>query len=56
VAPGQHDIWVEVRWEDNIKSNGLTTRFQPGTTRKLRIRIGRIRRNVSLEWIGATPP
>jgi hypothetical protein len=51
LSPGQHDIWVEVRWDDNIKSNGVTTRFEPGATRRLKVRVGRIRKNVSLEWI-----
>ncbi len=51
VTPGQHDIWVEVRWDDNIKSNGITTRFNAGDTRTLKVRVGRIRKNVSLEWV-----
>jgi hypothetical protein len=50
VTPGQHDIWVEVRWDDNIKSDGITARFKAGDTKTLKVRVGRFRKNVSLEW------
>jgi serine/threonine-protein kinase len=52
IPPGFHDIWVEVRWDDNAKrkSKGISATFKAGATRTLTIRVGRFRKNLSLEW------
>ena len=50
IPPGWHDIWVEVRWEDNRKTKGISGSFQSGVTRNLKIRTSRIRKSLSLDW------
>lgn len=50
VQPGRRDIWVEVRWDDNRRSGGLSGTFKAGRARTLRIRIDRFVKKMSLEW------
>jgi serine/threonine-protein kinase len=50
VTPGWHDLWVEVQWDDNRKSKGISADFREDSPRKLRIRVGRLRKNLSLKW------
>ncbi len=50
LPPGHHDIWVEVRWDKNRRSEGISGTFRSGRVKTLRIRIDRFVKNMSLEW------
>jgi hypothetical protein len=50
VQPGLHEIRLEVRWEDNVKTERIVGSFQSGATRTLEASLGRIRRDLNLEW------
>jgi eukaryotic-like serine/threonine-protein kinase len=50
VAPGLHEVRVEVRWDDNVRSERIVGNFRPGATRRLDVNLGRIRRDLKLEW------
>jgi hypothetical protein len=50
VEPGLHEIRLEVRWDDNVKTERIVGSFAPGATRHLEASLGRIRRDLSLEW------
>jgi serine/threonine-protein kinase len=50
LKPGRHVFDVEVAWDDNVKRKSIGARFLPGETYRLEIRIGRLRKNLSLEW------
>jgi hypothetical protein len=39
-----------VTWDDNVKEERITTTFRAGQTRLLEIRLGRIRKNLSVDW------
>ena len=47
---GRHQVRVRVAWEDNVKEETLAAAFQAGANRRLEIRLGRIRKNLSVEW------
>ena len=50
VPPGLHEVRVEVGWEGNVKTERIVGNFRPGATRRLEAGLGRIRRDLSLEW------
>jgi hypothetical protein len=50
VAPGLHEVRVEVRWEDKVKRERIIGRFRSGTPLRLEASLGRIRRDLNLEW------
>jgi serine/threonine-protein kinase len=50
LRPGRHVFDVEVRWDENVKRKSIGARFRPGETYRLEIRIGRLRKNLSLKW------
>ena len=50
VRPGLHEVRVEVRWDDNVKTDRIVGNFRPGATRRLEASLGRIRRDLNLEW------
>ena len=50
VSPGNHEVRVQVAWEDDHKEEMLSGTFKAGATRQLEIRLGRIRKNLSLKW------
>jgi hypothetical protein len=50
VQPGLHEVRVEVTWDDNLKRERIVGNFRPGATRRLEASLGRIRRDLSLEW------
>jgi serine/threonine-protein kinase len=50
VPPGPHEIRVQVRWNRSEKTDRIQGRFEPGQTRRLEIRMGRLRKNLSLDW------
>ena len=50
IAPGLHEVRVEVRWDDNVKTERIVGNFRAGATRRLEASLGRIRRDLKLEW------
>jgi len=50
VQPGLHEVRLEVRWDDNVKTERIVGSFQSGATRTLEASLGRIRRDLNLEW------
>jgi hypothetical protein len=50
IAPGLHEMRVEVRWDGNVKTARIVGNFRPGATRRLEASLGRIRRDLNLEW------
>jgi hypothetical protein len=50
VAPGRHEVRAKVTWDDNEKAATIVGTFKSGSTRYLEVRIGRLRKNLSLEW------
>jgi len=43
-------VRVEVRWDDNLRQERIVGSFRPGLTRHLEASLGRIRRDLNLEW------
>jgi serine/threonine protein kinase len=50
VKPGRHAIKVQLAWEDTQRTERILGTFKPGITRRLEVRLGRIRKNLSLDW------
>lgn len=50
VPPGPHEVWVEVSWDDNLKTERIPGVFESGKTRTLDVSVGRIRKDLSLDW------
>ena len=50
LAPGRHDIRVQVLWDDNEKTQQIWGTFKEGETRRLEVRLGRLRKNLSVDW------
>jgi serine/threonine protein kinase len=50
VKPGPHTIRVQVRWDDNERQQILSSAFESGEARPLVINLGRLRKNLSVEW------
>ena len=50
VKPGRHNLRVKVTWEDNERTERIFGTFKPGVTRRLLVRLGRLRKGLSLEW------
>jgi hypothetical protein len=50
VPPGRHSLRVKVAWEDNERTERIAGTFRPGATRRLQVRLGRLRKNLTLEW------
>jgi serine/threonine-protein kinase len=50
VKAGLHEVRVEVRWDDNLRRERIVGSFRPGLTRRLEASLGRIRRDLNLEW------
>ena len=50
MSPGVHAVRFEVKWDDNVKVEEITGRFQPGQTRTLEADLGRIRKDLKLDW------
>jgi serine/threonine protein kinase len=49
-TPGRHVFDVEVSWDDNTRRERIHALFRAGETYRLEIRIGRLRKNLSLKW------
>ncbi|HXK08224.1 MAG TPA: serine/threonine-protein kinase [Vicinamibacteria bacterium] len=50
VRPGLHEVRVEVRWDENVRSEHIIGKFRPGVTRRLEASLGRIRHDLDLQW------
>jgi serine/threonine-protein kinase len=50
VAPGLHEVRIEVTWDDQKKLAGIVGNFRGGATRRLDASLGRMRRELTLEW------
>lgn len=55
--PGQHEIKVQVSWDDNVKVERISGNFSPGDTRRLAVKLAGVgglgigvRRKLSLAW------
>jgi tRNA A-37 threonylcarbamoyl transferase component Bud32 len=50
VAPGRHEVKVQVQWDDNTRTEATAATFKPGVTRTLEIRILRVLNVLTLDW------
>jgi serine/threonine-protein kinase len=50
VEPGRHQFEVEVTWDDKTRRKQIRGVFDADQTYRLEIRLGRLRRNLSLKW------
>jgi eukaryotic-like serine/threonine-protein kinase len=50
LEPGRHEVRVQVKWDDNVKTGRISGTFAPGATRRLDVAVGRIRGKLSLDW------
>jgi serine/threonine-protein kinase len=51
LAPGVHDVKVEVAWDDNVRTERLRATFRPGDRRVLAARLrGFFKTTLSLRW------
>jgi serine/threonine-protein kinase len=50
VRPGRHALRVQVKWEGEERTDRIAGTFRPGAARRLQVRLGRLRKNLSLEW------
>jgi len=52
LAPGGHDVEVQVAWDDKEKTERIRGDFKAGATRRLRARLGGLLllKSLSLEW------
>jgi hypothetical protein len=50
VDPGLHEVRIEVTWDDQKKVAGIVGNFRGGATRRLDASLGRLRRELTLEW------
>jgi eukaryotic-like serine/threonine-protein kinase len=50
LKPGEHQVRAEVQWDDNDRQQTLSGAFQAGASRLLEINLGRLRKNLSMEW------
>ena len=50
VTPGLHEVRLEVRWDDDVRTERIVGNFRSGATRRLEASLGRIRRDLKLEW------
>jgi serine/threonine-protein kinase len=50
VAPGLHEVRIEVSWDESKKMERIIGSFRAGATRRLDASLGRMRRDLTLEW------
>ena len=53
VTPGLRTVKVEVRWDDNVKTERSQTFFNPGSRLRLKAKLGSmggLRKDLSLQW------
>jgi serine/threonine protein kinase len=51
VTPGRHELRVQVTWDDDLKAERISGVFRAAATRHLEIRLGRLRKNLSVDLI-----
>jgi len=50
IAPGRHQFEVEAAWDDDTRRESIGARFLPGETYRLEVRLGRLKKDMSLRW------
>ena len=50
VAPGRHEVRLEVSWEDQHRVGSQVIDVAAGATGLLEVRVGRVTKDLSLEW------
>jgi len=50
VKPGRHDIQVQVAWDDGERTQRISGMFKPESTRRLDVTLGRLLKDLTLEW------
>jgi serine/threonine protein kinase len=50
LSPGRHEITVRVLWGDDERTSKIAGNFSTGVTRRLSARVGRIGKDLSIEW------
>ena len=50
VPPGKHKIRVKLEWDGKTRTDEIDGTFVSGKTRHLDVSLGRIRKNLDLEW------
>ncbi len=50
VPPGKHRIYVKLEWDGKTRTDEIDGTFVSGKTRRLDVSLGRIRKNLDLEW------
>lgn len=50
LVPGGHEVRVQVAWDDNERTERIWGTFKEAQTRRLEIRLGRVRKNLSVDW------
>jgi hypothetical protein len=56
VAPGVHDVALEVRWDKNARAGRVKATFLPGENRRLAARLGGVlKKKMALRWRDVAP-
>lgn len=53
ITPGRREVRVQVAWDDNVKTESAYANFKPGSTRRLKAKLGGLgglRKDLSLGW------
>jgi len=50
LKPGRHEIQVQVSWDDGERTERISATFNPGATRRLEANLGRLLKDLTLEW------
>ena len=50
VEPGRHEVRVEVTWDEGRRSATKVTDVAPGSTGLLDVKVGRISKDLTLQW------
>jgi hypothetical protein len=50
LPPGDHEVRVQVRWGDNVRTARIEGAFRSGASRRLDVSVARIGGKLSLEW------
>jgi len=50
LAAGSHEIQVQVSWDGGERTERIAGTFKPGTIRRLDVNLGRLLKDLTLEW------
>lgn len=50
IAPGPHEVRVQVSWDGRRRNARITGQFKPGVTRRLDVNVDRLTRELTLDW------